>query len=185
MAVFSNRPTTCATTTSTRSLPDCLAPTVRITRMRSDIAHTAMTVDFVLQASADQSELSNLRIAGQVDQRDLPDLSKLRSRRAPAPLRNRWPSATEANNPSGGDHRPASMGAAFTPRKWPSLLDACAAQLASWRSNFVAAANVRSLTRALHLPFDKKGERYERSVCDCVCVGGGGRRHLRQFAAHA
>ncbi len=36
-------------------------PTVRVTRMRSDISHAAMTTDFVLQASSDQSELSNLR----------------------------------------------------------------------------------------------------------------------------
>lgn len=36
-------------------------PSVRVTRIRSDIAHTAMTADFVLQASADQSELSNVR----------------------------------------------------------------------------------------------------------------------------
>jgi hypothetical protein len=35
--------------------------TVRITRIRSDIAQTAMTNDFVLQASTDQSELSNVR----------------------------------------------------------------------------------------------------------------------------
>jgi hypothetical protein len=37
-------------------------PSVRITRIRSDIAHTAMTADFVLQASIDQSELSNVRV---------------------------------------------------------------------------------------------------------------------------
>jgi hypothetical protein len=36
-------------------------PNVRVTRIRSDIAHAAMTKDFVLQASADQSELSNIR----------------------------------------------------------------------------------------------------------------------------
>jgi hypothetical protein len=36
-------------------------PNVRVTRMRSDIAHAAMTKDFVLQASADQSEVSNIR----------------------------------------------------------------------------------------------------------------------------
>jgi hypothetical protein len=36
-------------------------PNVRITRIRSDILHTAMTADFVIQASADQSELSNVR----------------------------------------------------------------------------------------------------------------------------
>jgi hypothetical protein len=36
-------------------------PNVRITRMRSDISHAAMTADFILQASADQSELSNIR----------------------------------------------------------------------------------------------------------------------------
>jgi len=36
-------------------------PNVRVTRIRSDIAHAAMTADFVLQASADQSELSNVR----------------------------------------------------------------------------------------------------------------------------
>jgi hypothetical protein len=36
-------------------------PNVRVTRMRSDIAKTAMTVDFVLTASADQSEIPNVR----------------------------------------------------------------------------------------------------------------------------
>jgi Uncharacterized protein conserved in bacteria (DUF2330) len=36
-------------------------PNVRVTRIRTDILHTAMTADFVLQASADQSELSNVR----------------------------------------------------------------------------------------------------------------------------
>ncbi len=35
--------------------------TVRVTRIRSDIAQAAMTTDFVLQASTDQSELSNVR----------------------------------------------------------------------------------------------------------------------------
>jgi hypothetical protein len=34
---------------------------VRVTRMRSDISHAAMTQDFVLQASTDQSEVSNVR----------------------------------------------------------------------------------------------------------------------------
>ncbi len=36
-------------------------PTVRVTRIRSDIAQSAMTSDIVFQASADQSELSNVR----------------------------------------------------------------------------------------------------------------------------
>ncbi len=36
-------------------------PSVRFTRIRSDIAHAAMTSDFVVQASPDQSELSNVR----------------------------------------------------------------------------------------------------------------------------
>jgi hypothetical protein len=36
-------------------------PNVRVTRIRSDIAHSAMTKDFVLEASSDQSELSNVR----------------------------------------------------------------------------------------------------------------------------
>jgi uncharacterized protein DUF2330 len=36
-------------------------PNVRVTRIRSDILHAAMTADFILQASADQSELSNVR----------------------------------------------------------------------------------------------------------------------------
>ena len=36
-------------------------PTVRVTRIRSDIAHAAMTKDFVLQASQDQSPLTNVR----------------------------------------------------------------------------------------------------------------------------
>ena len=35
-------------------------PNVRVTRMRSDISHAAMTTDLVLQASADQSEISNV-----------------------------------------------------------------------------------------------------------------------------
>jgi Uncharacterized protein conserved in bacteria (DUF2330) len=39
--------------------------TVRVTRIRSDIAQKAMTSDFVLQASADQSELSNIRTVTQ------------------------------------------------------------------------------------------------------------------------
>jgi hypothetical protein len=38
-----------------------IGPTVRVTRMRSDIAQAAMTADFVLQAASDQSELSNVR----------------------------------------------------------------------------------------------------------------------------
>jgi hypothetical protein len=40
-------------------------PTVRVTRIRSDIAQTAMTSDFVLQAPLDQSELSNVRTVTQ------------------------------------------------------------------------------------------------------------------------
>jgi hypothetical protein len=36
-------------------------PNARVTRIRSDISHAAMTVDLALQASADQSELSNIR----------------------------------------------------------------------------------------------------------------------------
>jgi MYXO-CTERM domain-containing protein len=36
-------------------------PNATFTRMRSDVAHAAMTVDFVVQASADQSQLSNVR----------------------------------------------------------------------------------------------------------------------------
>jgi Uncharacterized protein conserved in bacteria (DUF2330) len=39
--------------------------THRVTRIRSDIAQTAMTTDFVLQAAADQSELSNIRTVTQ------------------------------------------------------------------------------------------------------------------------
>jgi hypothetical protein len=38
---------------------------VRVTRMRSDISHAAMTTDFVLQASSDQSEMSNQRVVTQ------------------------------------------------------------------------------------------------------------------------
>jgi hypothetical protein len=39
--------------------------TVRVTRIRSDIAQKAMTTDFVLRASTDQSELSNVRTVTQ------------------------------------------------------------------------------------------------------------------------
>jgi hypothetical protein len=40
-------------------------PNVRITRIRSDIAHAAMTNDFLLRASTDQAELSNVRTVTQ------------------------------------------------------------------------------------------------------------------------
>jgi MYXO-CTERM domain-containing protein len=40
-------------------------PNVRITRMRSDVAQSALSVDMSLQASADQSELSNTHVAQQ------------------------------------------------------------------------------------------------------------------------
>jgi len=36
-------------------------PNVRVTRIRSDIAHAALTADCVLRPPADQSELSNVR----------------------------------------------------------------------------------------------------------------------------
>jgi len=35
-------------------------PNVRVTRMRSDLAHSALSADLVIQAAADQSELTNL-----------------------------------------------------------------------------------------------------------------------------
>jgi hypothetical protein len=38
-------------------------PSVRVTRIRSDIAHAAMTADLVFRASTDQSEISNIRTA--------------------------------------------------------------------------------------------------------------------------
>jgi len=37
------------------------SPTIRVTRIRSDIAQAAMTVDLLLQAASDQSEVSNVR----------------------------------------------------------------------------------------------------------------------------
>ena len=40
-------------------------PNVRVTRMRSDISHAAMTTDFVLAASTDQSEVTNIRTVTQ------------------------------------------------------------------------------------------------------------------------
>ena len=40
-------------------------PSIRFTRIRSDISHAAMTTDFVIEASQDQSELSNIRQATQ------------------------------------------------------------------------------------------------------------------------
>jgi hypothetical protein len=36
-------------------------PNARVTRIRSDIAHAAMTADLILQASSDQSQVSNVR----------------------------------------------------------------------------------------------------------------------------
>jgi hypothetical protein len=41
------------------------SPTIRVTRIRSDIAQAAMTVDLLLQAAADQSEVSNTRYVTQ------------------------------------------------------------------------------------------------------------------------
>jgi hypothetical protein len=41
------------------------APNVRITRMRSDVAQAALSADMILQASADQSELTNVHTAQQ------------------------------------------------------------------------------------------------------------------------
>jgi hypothetical protein len=41
------------------------APNVRITRMRSDVAQSALSVDMSLQASTDQTELSNVHVAQQ------------------------------------------------------------------------------------------------------------------------
>ncbi len=49
-----------------QTLLDGLPSTARITRIRSDISHAAMTQDFILQASADQSELTNVRYVTQV-----------------------------------------------------------------------------------------------------------------------
>ncbi len=40
-------------------------PNVRITRMRSDVAQSALSVDMILGASTDQSELSNVHVAQQ------------------------------------------------------------------------------------------------------------------------
>jgi MYXO-CTERM domain-containing protein len=40
-------------------------PNVRITRMRSDVAQSALSVDMALQASSDQSEMTNLHTPGQ------------------------------------------------------------------------------------------------------------------------
>jgi hypothetical protein len=37
-------------------------PNVRITRMRSDVAHSALSEDMVLQAATDTSELSNQHV---------------------------------------------------------------------------------------------------------------------------
>jgi len=41
------------------------APNVRITRMRSDVAQSALSADMILQASSDQSELTNIHTAQQ------------------------------------------------------------------------------------------------------------------------
>jgi hypothetical protein len=41
------------------------ATSVRVTRIRSDVAHSAMTSDLILRASADQAELSNVRTVTQ------------------------------------------------------------------------------------------------------------------------
>jgi hypothetical protein len=40
-------------------------PNIRVTRMRSDLAHSALSADLVLQAAADQSELTNLHYPAQ------------------------------------------------------------------------------------------------------------------------
>lgn len=50
-------------------------PTVRVTRVRSDIAQAAMTKDLVFQASSDQSELSNVRVVTQSINENCPVIS--------------------------------------------------------------------------------------------------------------
>ncbi|MEO7108944.1 MAG: DUF2330 domain-containing protein, partial [Polyangiaceae bacterium] len=43
-------------------LNNTASATVRVTRIRADLSHSAMTADLVLQASSDQGELSNQRV---------------------------------------------------------------------------------------------------------------------------
>ncbi len=70
---------------------------VRITRMRSDISHAAMTKDFVLQASSDQSELSNVR-------------NVIQSVNLVCPVYSSCSSANGGGSPSGTTETDASAG---------------------------------------------------------------------------
>ena len=82
--------------------PAAASGIVRVTRMRSDISHAAMTSDFVLQASTNQNQVSNDRVVSQSTN---------------APVCPTYPpcpaSSTTAASPSSG----SSSGCAILPRK--------------------------------------------------------------------
>ena len=86
-------PSRCATDDINTLFVGLTGPTVRVTRIRSDIAQSAMTTDFVLQASSDQSELSNVRTGHAEREPDMPHLRRLHGHRhgnARAGASERW-----------------------------------------------------------------------------------------------
>jgi hypothetical protein len=95
-------------------------PSVRVTRMRSDISHAAMTTDFVLQASQDQSEVSNVRHVTQSINEQCPVYGNDCSI-----VGTGTPAQAAASGPHGGGCSTSASGR----EQWPSDLGAVAGVL--------------------------------------------------------
>ncbi|MEO7111387.1 MAG: DUF2330 domain-containing protein [Polyangiaceae bacterium] len=81
--------------------PAAASGIVRVTRMRSDISHAAMTSDFLLQASADQSQLSDDRTVSQSTH---------------APVCPTYPACPTSTSGTNSDSSGSSSGCAVRPR---------------------------------------------------------------------
>jgi hypothetical protein len=77
-------------------------PNVMVSRMRSDISHAAMTADFVLEASPDQSELSNIRTVTQSINETCPIYGNSCQVVGYGTVAQSNASASSVNSPSGG-----------------------------------------------------------------------------------
>jgi hypothetical protein len=93
---------------------------VQVTRMRSDISHAAMTTDFILQASQDQSEVSNIRHVSQSINEQCPVYGSDCS-----VVGNGTPAQAAASGPHGGGCSTSQSGQG----QWPSDVAAIAGVL--------------------------------------------------------
>jgi MYXO-CTERM domain-containing protein len=109
-------------------------PTVRVTRMRSDIIHSAMTADLVLQAASDQSELTNVR-------------NVTRSVNLVCPVYSACPVgvSTGASTPVGTSGSSTARGAYFSPTGGTGSGGGCAAAPQSSPGGPLALAGILGL----------------------------------------